>query len=451
MSETAVPLTPANQNLWYVLMTLYGEQERGVPDRELRERWRKSREVWNGWAYQPVEGEEYEAAARKTGLAVREFTAWRAGTNFHQDVPLHHEEEMRRRNPPGFVYPGFPQADAGYDLQKLHFENPLRLEQFAFFNLVDFYGCTFALGLAAQKALFSGPSSFTRGSFLKAAGFQSATFDGAASFLTCDFQELAGFHRTRFNADTEFAEAEFVKGVDFESATFAGFTHFQSAKFLASDEKGRQKLDFVDCNFEKPANFLRARFVSKYPNLVGSLVHERSLFSASPEFWPEHPKQDLTQARASCGTIRHILGQQGQAEEEHFFFRREMGFAGQIGGWWWRLPYRAFGAFSDYGYSIAKPAFCLIGLLIAAAMVNHVVLQWGASMGNDADYHPAQAFGLSFANLFPVFGLHKLWFTAEFLTGLNGWLKFLGGVETVFSLPLLFFLGLGLRTRFRLR
>ena len=27
MSETAGKLTPANQNPWYVLMTLYGEQE----------------------------------------------------------------------------------------------------------------------------------------------------------------------------------------------------------------------------------------------------------------------------------------------------------------------------------------------------------------------------------------------------------------------------------------
>lgn len=58
---------------------------------------------------------------------------------------------------------------------------------------------------------------------------------------------------------------------------------------------------------------------------------------------------------------------------------------------------------------------------------------------------------LSFANLFTLFGLHKLWFSAVWLEHLWWPLKVLGGAQTVASLPLLFFLGLGLRTRFRLR
>ena len=84
-------------------------------------------------------------------------------------------------------------------------------------------------------------------------------------------------------------------------------------------------------------------------------------------------------------------------------------------------------------------------------MINHAILQWLATFGKLPDYNPTQAFGLSFANLLPGLGLHKLWFSPTFLEGLNGWLKFIGGIEMLASLFLLFFLGLGLRQRFRLR
>lgn len=127
-----------------------------------------------------------------------------------------------------------------------------------------------------------------------------------------------------------------------------------------------------------------------------------------------------------------------------------MGFAAQIGGWWQRLPYRVFGAVSDFGYSIQWPVLWMLGLFICVAMINHVVLQWGATL-RGAAYHPLQAFALSFANQFPLFGLHGRWFSLAYLQDLNPWLKALGGLQTVASLPLLFFLGLGLRTRFRMR
>lgn len=446
MTEIPEGLTPANQNPWYVLMTLYGEQEPGVSAKELRERWEQARKSWHSWACQNSALAEAEAAARKTGLPINEMNGGPRSHNAGRAAMLkRHQQEMERRNPPGFVYPGLPDHNAGYDLKNLYFENPLRLEQFAFFNLADFHGCTFASGIAAQKALFAGPSSFNRSSFLKVGGFQNANFDGNASFLTCDFQDLAAFHRTRFNADAEFNEAEFIKGADFESATFAGFTHFQEAKFLASDENGRQKLDFIDCNFEKPANFLRANFVSKYPNLVGTLLHERSLFSAAPEFWPVVPKQDLSQARASCGTIRHILAKQGQAEEEHFFYRREMGFAAQIGSSLQRLPYMLFGALSDYGYSIARPVWCLLALWAFG-----MAAFWGYFLQADLARALGTASALSFSNLFPIFGF-RLYFDKGFMDSLPLVLRLFSSVQAVLSLPLLFFLGLGLRTRFRLR
>jgi hypothetical protein len=61
------------------------------------------------------------------------------------------------------------------------------------------------------------------------------------------------------------------------------------------------------------------------------------------------------------------------------------------------------------------------------------------------------AFGYSFANIFKFFGIQRTYFGAEFIAGLPPVLELLSAAQTVFGYVLLFFLGLGLRSRFRLR
>ncbi|WP_375697897.1 hypothetical protein [Pseudophaeobacter sp. TrK17] len=130
-----------------------------------------------------------------------------------------------------------------------------------------------------------------------------------------------------------------------------------------------------------------------------------------------------------------------------------MYFAGQIGSIWQRLPYLLFGLFSDYGYSMARPALWLAGLWAFG-----FVAFWGYLMGccvpaplEEVSAPMGSAMGLSFSNLFPLFGFGRVFFGAEFMASLPPVLKLLAGFQTVASLPLLFFLGLGLRQRFRLR
>ena len=136
-------------------------------------------------------------------------------------------------------------------------------------------------------------------------------------------------------------------------------------------------------------------------------------------------------------------------EAEHFFFRREMEFAGQADKFWEGLPYRVFGILSDYGYSIARPATWLIWCWFLPCLIFAATLVQG-NIQQDIG-HLAYAAALSFANLFPLFGFQKLWFDTDALTRLPPLVKAIGGLQTVVSLPLLFFLALGLRTRFRMR
>jgi len=58
--------------------------------------------------------------------------------------------------------------------------------------------------------------------------------------------------------------------------------------------------------------------------------------------------------------------------------------------------------------------------------------------------------GLSFANMFSFLGLQKTFVEGE-LKAMDGWFQTLAGFQTVMGFVLLFFLGLGLRNRFRLK
>lgn len=209
---------------------------------------------------------------------------------------------------------------------------------------------------------------------------------------------------------------------------------------------------FESVDFQAPVNFGYAQFVHEYPQFVGATFEQQVSFSADAENWPRRTTQCFLQAKESCATIRHLLAKQGLPEDEHFFFRREMHFAGKIGPIWQRLPYLLFGLFSEYGYSILRPTLWLLGVwaLGFAAF-------WGYFSGccvpapdSVIERPMGSAMALSFSNLFPLFGFGRT-FLLEELKALPAVLQFFSGVQTVASLPLLFFLGLGLRQRFRLR
>ncbi|MEP4036210.1 pentapeptide repeat-containing protein [Pseudophaeobacter sp.] len=282
--------------------------------------------------------------------------------------------------------------------------------------------------------------------------FTSSVFHGSAVFRNAVFQEGARFEMVDFLEEASFADVKFCMGTSFARGRFRGRLRLWDVGF------GEQKMAidlgpvFRDCQFDEPVDFRSARFHGAFPEFSGAVLHAQTRFSSSADSWPHKTTQPPELARDSCSTIRHILAKQGLPEDEHFFFRKEMYFAGQIGSIWQRLPYLLFGLFSDYGHSIARPTFWLAGIWAFG-----FVAFWGYFSGCcvpaplDVTERPmGTAMGLSFSNLFPLFGFGRTFLAAE-LAGLPAVLKTLAGFQTVFSLPLLFFLGLGLRQRFRLR
>ena len=156
MAENELALTPANANPWYVLMTLYGEQDREEVDGALQE---KNRAAWNAWSCQAMEDAAREAAAVTSEVTVAELAAWPAR---QAEVTELHKAEMLRRNGEGFVYPGLPDAA----------------------DMVHMGRVAFELRLVMDKAVFSGDAGFDSATFSGEAWFDSATFSGDASFFS---------------------------------------------------------------------------------------------------------------------------------------------------------------------------------------------------------------------------------------------------------------------------
>jgi hypothetical protein len=124
--------------------------------------------------------------------------------------------------------------------------------------------------------------------------------------------------------------------------------------------------------------------------------------------------------------------------------------AARIGSWWGRFLYQLFGLLSEFGYSIARPSWALGAAWLVGFLPYHRWLMRTPEAA--AETSPIfTAAGFSFSNLFGFLGFSRLYFSTEFLNALPTLLKVIAARQTVAGVILLFFLGLGLRNRFRLK
>ncbi|MCK0104041.1 pentapeptide repeat-containing protein [Pseudohalocynthiibacter sp. F2068] len=485
----------ANENPWYVLMTLFGEQNENHVDLELH---KKNRQVWNSWAGSRLSPEEQEEYTAFSQIDIAELKDWSARS---VEIQRLHKRAMKNRNNSHFVYPGFPNPNSNVDLSETEFFKLVVLDELVFPQLGNFNSSVFNHSVLGSKSFYFQGMSFVRARFLKLAqfthvcvkrdaDFRDATFDalthfdgshirrarfsraifgqvakidksvflGPSSFDQAKFLndvvfedsvfEDANFQKAEFSKTVSFNRVSFQGNAKFSSSVFNGFTYFVGASFETVRNRTCISPNFSECQFEKPTDFRKAIFKDFYPVFTGATLHEKTSFTANPENWPSSLDSNLDEARENCEIIRHLLSGQGLHEQAHFFYRREMEFAGRIGNFWQKLPYKIFRILSDYGYSIALPLKFLAIVLIAPLGAYTAILE-----GPDEGFsfiNFFKAIGFSFSNTFKFFGLQKVYFS-ELLDQLDMVLSFVTGAQTVSGFVLVFFLGLGLRTRFRLR
>ncbi len=404
LRNDGLELQPANENPWYVLATVHGEIEGALWETENMERAAQNRRIWNGWACQGMSKEDRENLAQKLGLETAEL----ADLNADEQSLL--EQAFKDRLGVDAIV---PMSEERVDFRKMHFVN------------------TFVF----TKCIVAGVAYFESASFSGGAYFDSATFSGVASFGSATFSGDAYFGSATFSGFADFGSATFSYVAYFSSAGFESATRFDAARFLSAVPQFHAAKLYDDTTFSLPGDYLQY-----WPPLGGTI-------DVKGRQEPVVVMPAAEQKRA-YNRLRLFYNKTLQVKEEQFFHNREMTCEREMAGGLMRLVYGGYAVVSDYGYSVVRPVAGL-GMVIAAGWFVLVLsLARGEMTVNGLGL---QALGLSVANTFSFLGFGRLFFGGEFYQKLPVVLQTLSGTQTVLGFILLFFLGLGLRNRFRLR
>ncbi|MBS9718545.1 pentapeptide repeat-containing protein [Pseudohalocynthiibacter aestuariivivens] len=401
-------LTPANENPWYILATICGEFERHVPNSELLA---QNRRMWNGWACSGMSDEHRKSIANKIGLPIEEL----AELEIEERMQL--EAAFRDRVPEGIAI-------------------PLPKDQ-----------------VALSKTLFSNTVIFNKYVFAGSASIADCIFEGGADFSSCYFCEFCNLGGTEFKSNAWFEAATFCGPPSFNSAIFLG-ANFTSAEFGKMTDFGKaifsHGADFSNSVFKKTARFNRTKFAGAAPKFFETVLHQDTRLSTETEYWPPVSEGDPQDSIEAYTRLRQVMNELQKPEEEHFFYRQEMRWRVKgASGWKWLLLV-LFQELSEFGYSIARPIYCLTTLLIVPFLIYLVKFNWDEIVYET--YHTKfESIALSFASIFKIFGFQGLYFDSKYMNGLHPALQFLSGIQTILGFVFLFFLALGLRNRFRLR
>lgn len=453
----------------YVLATLHGEQKSEVIIDGIHS---KNRRMWNGYFCKDMDEAQRRKLAQALNLDEEELT------------PLSIEEEYLRqilfKERMGFQ---FEISEEGYNFENLIFPEHVSFRKFVipfpanfsnahFAKRVDFGRTQFSDLAIFNKAHFSEDVLFSECNFNEYADFAAAHFVRDASFTDATIKVRADFVNSVFHGDCYFARTLFEAGASFESATFerqavfhgahfseeAQFAHasfHNFADFDAARFDGRS--EFSNGRFVAKTRFPRAQFLNDVPAFFETDFHQDTIFPNQKFNWPVGNGINSENGKQAYRRLRQISAELHNPEDEHFFLRQEMACDAHIKTGLSRWIVKGFGIFSDYGYSVWRPILGLGGLVFGGAILMlWFSFAWAYVFGTPPEGMSEvpgmfDAVGLSIANTFSIFGFRSYYFGSAYMVSLPAVIKLIGGIQTVGGFILLFFLGLGLRNRFRLK
>ena len=484
-------------------MTLYGEQEGDEIDKELAD---KNQELWNAWVTQALPVEKLnELFAIPTGQSGPQPL----DASLSESIQKMFSQQWQLRNP-DIEVPDTPLPESTVDFSETHFSSPLSAEGMAFswvkfdgarfekitslrfaqfvrsanFNRASFFSpcgfdtCDFCYGAFFVEARFEALADFSSARFRDYTTFRKVTFQSSCSFDDVIFDETVSFMRSSFLGNVDFFNCKFEDAANFMKGHFQGGASFQNASFQeVSNFKGVRlsggvdfhgtyfgratvftgavfethgsfpSIDFTSAVFAGSTSFEGAIFERTFPKLTGVSFNETTTVTVRNDNWPsasealaQHGTESVAELREAASKLRHVMSRQMLPEEEHFFFRYEMLAASREESFFRALPIRLYGFLSEYGYSIGRPVILLTALWVVGWYFYAQNTAMG--LGKSAAY--------SFSAMFKFFGLQGTYLETE-TENLSEAMQVAAGTQTVLAFIPLFFLGLGLRTRFRLR
>jgi hypothetical protein len=425
MSEKEKPkLKPAEENPWYVLATICDKWDEDDQDLVFKNRRLNNHQVWNSWIISRLDSEQKNVIDKNPPLDafLKSVPNW---TDIQEQV----ERKFKKRL--DIAFNDFEEPLFDKDDKWKSYEEPQLTDEGDLINVnIDFsqteFKERFYLGFFIfppfVQVVFNGSKFHQEINLVFAKSYDIVNFDFAY------FCDLAYFDHGLFE-NLYIRNATFNAPVELFLAVFEGLVNFNN------------------CEFRMPCNFSGVQFRKYYPYLENTIFREKITLSAKQNtdteiYWPD-PKnceQNPEAEKAICEILRVHMEAQGLHEQAHFFFRREMHFARKTGSFWQAIPNWLFYVVSDYGYSILLPFVWLYNFWMGGALI---FLQF-------TELTKFKSLGLSISNLLQITGLQRVYWS-DVIECLPSWLKFLGGLQTLLAIPLLFLLLLGLRNRFRLK
>lgn len=454
MNDPKTPqLRPANENPWYCLATLHGEQPIDGHDEELVG---KNCTTWNQWITGGLNEQQ-----RRTLEAMFTQRAASLPVPDPATIPDFSQTQFDRsvNFSLGFQFPrgaDFRSAtfakDANFagvffngnaDYRSATFSGEAIFDRSGFHAGVDFRSATFSKNGNFITATLIDPN-FHLATFLGPANFRAARFFGTrrADFDTARFADIADFGAAEFNIEADFASAIFAKSANFRSVKFSSNVDFSEATFSST-------IYFVNATFATNTVFADARFKAQVPDFRGATMHEATEWHGVA--WPKPPsKRDDAQAQVyAYERLKQEMERLKKHEDEQHFFRRELrarrGLVPVLSGGW--LLNFAYQSSSAYGLSIARPILWLFAVFLGGtAIFSRAPLFCGAPMPTKL------AVKLSFANIMVFLPISREIMTTPNMTPcLSNTTVAVSAAQSLLGVVLLFLLGLSLRNRFRMK
>jgi hypothetical protein len=448
-AEKPVP-RPANENPWYLLATLHGEQPKGI------ERWNfneelhaKNRQAWNRYMATFARPDVLEAARALKNADGSPRIPPEDLQPLDEDGMADLRKKFRGRG--GGEWP-----EGLINFSKTAFTRAVICNGLWFAQHVNFGDTTFSRGAVFDSATFAGSAEFSSATFSRGAVFGSATFAGDAEFDSATFSGAAWFDNATFSGSANFSSATFSREAGFDSATFSGFANFSSATFSGSAEFSSATFSnvvrFENAKFQSSTSFAGAEFVKSPPKFHGATLHEGTQWHGVE--WPKKlPNREEAQQHVyNYERLKQEMERLKKHEDELIFFAREMRAKRIVDGEWSAagLLNWAYDAFSAYGRSVARPALGFAVTLLLGAVP--IALWMGGARPDCFWLHKLKnALWMSTANMLAPLNFRKDFFDADMLAALPFWMKLLSSGQTILGPFFLFLIGLALRNRFRLR
>jgi hypothetical protein len=246
--------------------------------------------------------------------------------------------------------------------------------------------------------------------------------------------------------------ARFGGYADFENARFEGLAEFESAYVYGAASFRRvhfsKSANFSDGAFGATTLFKGAKFETEAPKFFQRTMPQDAQFSDEARLWPKANAANAEKGQQAYTRLRQIAVENHNPDLEHFFLRQEMRCKEVRAKGLDRLFFPGYRLLADNGISVARPVMGLVFVIASGWAAIGLHLKVTGTSGAWTSFR--EGLGISIGNTLPFLGLvGKM--HPDFYASAPAWLDAFSGAQSVAGIVFLFFFGLGLRNRFRLK